>query len=219
MIALADSDTVKTGEQVFVIGAPYGHDHTLTVGYISNRHQDKILADNLAPVELFQTDAAINSGNSGGPMFNLSGEVIGIVSHIKSRSGGFEGLGFAITSNVAKEIMKGSFWSGVEGYLLKDRLAKVFNLPQSAGILVQHVAENSIGSRLDLKASTMPTKVGTEKFLSGGDIILAFGGIRLENTPETFKKVQSLIKSLKPRDTVEIEVYRDGKVVWLQADI
>lgn len=210
-LTLANSDTVQVGEKVFVIGAPYGLSHSLSVGYISARVNDTVLAHNMTEVELLQTDAAINSGNSGGPLFNMAGEVIGIVSHIKSRSGGFEGLGFAVSANVAKEIMKESFWSGVEGYFLKDKLAHVFNLPQDAGLLVQHVAEGSMGSVLGLKSSSVPVKIGKEKFLAGGDVILEFAGIKIENSPETFEKIRAIIRKLKQDDTVELVVFRNGE--------
>src|SRR5262249_9816832 len=86
---LGDSSRTQIGEQVFIIGAPYGIAHTLTVGYLSARHQPYTIFAEMPLAEFLQTDAAINQGNSGGPMFNLRGEVIGIVSHIISKSGGF----------------------------------------------------------------------------------------------------------------------------------
>ena len=81
--------------------------------------------------EFFQTDATINTGNSGGPMFNMAGEVIGIVSHNISKGGGSEGLGFVVTMNTAKQLLleKQSFWSGLEGVVLSDRVADLLNLP------------------------------------------------------------------------------------------
>nr|MBI3613836.1 trypsin-like peptidase domain-containing protein [Nitrospirota bacterium] len=129
---LGNSDAAEVGDQVFVVGAPLGLGHTLTVGHISARHKPKTMYGGLAQAEFFQTDAAINQGNSGGPMFNMAGEVIGIVSHIISKSGGFEGLGFVVTSSVARRVLleKNPYWSGVEGFLLSGDLAKVFNLPQ-----------------------------------------------------------------------------------------
>ncbi len=139
---LGDSDKVEVGEKIFVVGAPYGIGHTLTVGHVSARHAPNTLntvMDGLELGEFFQTDAAINTGNSGGPMFNMNGEVIGIVSYILSKSGGFEGLGFAVTSNKARDMMlqAPSFWSGMEGYRLSGDLTRIFNVPQRTGILVQ----------------------------------------------------------------------------------
>lgn len=102
---LGDSDKMQVGDDIFVIGAPFGLSHSLTVGHVSGRHLSEESVGGLSKVELFQTDAAINQGNSGGPMFNMDGEVVGIVSRIVSRSGGFEGVGFAVTSNVAQKLL------------------------------------------------------------------------------------------------------------------
>ena len=89
---LADSDSVQVGDDVFIIGAPYGLGHSLSVGHVSGRHDMRRIVRGV-PVEVLQTDAAVNMGNSGGPMFNTNGGVVGIVSQILSQSGGFEGIG------------------------------------------------------------------------------------------------------------------------------
>ena len=102
---LGDSDKVEVGGDVFIVGAPYGISHTLTAGHVSGRHRPNTIYSELATAEFVQTDAAINEGNSGGPMFGMAGEVIGIVSHIISKSGGFEGLGFVVTSNMARALL------------------------------------------------------------------------------------------------------------------
>src|SRR5262249_16951327 len=91
---LGDSDKVEVGDEVFVVGAPYGLSYTLSVGHIGGRAAPKGSLASLSAGEFLQTDAPINSGNSGSPMFNRQGEVVGIVSNIMSRSGGFEGIGF-----------------------------------------------------------------------------------------------------------------------------
>jgi S1-C subfamily serine protease len=96
--------------------------------------------------EFFQTDASINTGNSGGPMFSMAGEVIGIVSHTISKSGGSEGLGFVVTMNTARQLLlePRSIWSGLEGQLLSSELADLFNLPpKTFGFLVKAVAKGS----------------------------------------------------------------------------
>src|SRR5512138_3362013 len=98
---LGDSDKVEVGDQIFAIGAPYGIGQTLSVGHLSGRH--RLNTNNqTTSVEFLQTDAAINTGNSGGPMFDMQGNVIGIVSSIMSHSGGSEGLAFATSAKTAK---------------------------------------------------------------------------------------------------------------------
>jgi serine protease Do len=143
---LGDSDKVEVGDEMFVVGAPYGISRTLTAGHVSGRRGLNKRNENTIPVEFLQTDAAINSGNSGSPMFNLKGEVIGIVSNIMSRSGGSEGLAFAATSNTARRILleQKPFWTGIEGLVVDGNLARALNLTQPAGMLVQRVAEDRL---------------------------------------------------------------------------
>ena len=174
VVPLGDSDQAEVGDEVFVVGAPVGMSHTLTVGHISARRNPNNFFNGMSRSEFFQTDAAINEGNSGGPMFNMRGEVIGIVSHIVSRSGGFEGLGFVVTSNLARKLLleRNPFWSGVEGFLLSGEMAKIFNVPQPAGLLVQRVASHSPASQLGLRPGTSTAVIEGEPMIVGGDVIL-----------------------------------------------
>jgi serine protease Do len=215
-LPLGDSDRVDVGDQVFIIGAPYGISHTLTVGHVSARHQPNTIYSELARAEFLQTDAAINQGNSGGPMFNLAGEVVGIVSHIISKSGGFEGLGFVVSSNMARALLldQRSFWSGVQGFVLRDHLAKIFNLPQPAGVLIQRVAAGSPAERTGLRPGTQKATIDGQTFLVGGDIILSIGGIRV-GEPGSRERIVALRRSLVPGAALTIVVLRDGERVEL----
>jgi S1-C subfamily serine protease len=149
---LADSDTARIGDEIFIIGAPYGLSHTLTVGHLSGRQKPGQTTAGFGHAEFLQTDVAVNKGNSGGPMFNMAGEVLGIVSHIISKSGGFEGLSFAVAANVARELVveRGAPWHGIDGLFLSDELVKILNLP-GPGVLVQRVVPDSTGARLGLR--------------------------------------------------------------------
>jgi serine protease Do len=213
---LGDSDQVEVGEDVFVVGAPLGISHTLTAGHISGRRAPNATFSGMLRGELFQTDAAINQGNSGGPMFNMRGEVIGIVSYILSNSGGFEGLGFAITSKVARELLdQKSFWSGVDGYMLSGDLAQVFNVPPpGVGLLVQRLASGSPAERLGLKAGTVRATIGDEDLIVGGDIILEILGVSLA-APNSLGTIRQRITDLGPRDPVAVKVLRAGKTLTL----
>lgn len=214
---IGDSDAMRVGDPVFVVGAPYGISHTLTVGHISARRRPDARLGGFGLAEFFQTDAAINQGNSGGPMFNMDGEVIGIVSHIITMSGGSQGLGFAVTSNMARKLLieQRSIWSGMEGHLLRGEMAKLFNVPQPAGVLVQRVASGSIAAHLGLRPGTVPATIGDESMLLGGDIILEVQGVTIEGGIDTYERIRARIQELKDRDKIVIKVLRGGEVLEL----
>jgi serine protease Do len=217
---LGDSDKVDVGDEIFIVGAPYGISHTLTVGHVSGRHRPNTIYSELATAEFLQTDAAINEGNSGGPMFNLAGEVVGIVSHIISKSGGFEGLGFVVTSNMARTLLleRRSFWSGMQGFVLRDHLAKIFNVPQSTGVLVQRVAAGSPAERTGLRPGTLQATIDGQTFVVGGDIILSVGNIQV-GEPGSRERILALRRSLVPGSTLTVVVLRDGQRVELTSRI
>src|SRR2546426_6422924 len=218
---LGDSDAVEVGEQVFVVGAPLGVSHTLTVGYISGRRRPNATFSGMSRAEYFQTDAAVNQGNSGGPMFNLQGEIIGIVSYILSHSGGSEGLGFAVTSKVARQLMleQKSFWSGVNGYMLSGDLARVFNVPPpGVGVLVQRIAADSPAERAGLKGGTMRATIGDEDLIVGGDIVLAIQGVSLAE-PNGLATARQKITELRPGDPATVTALRGGRTVTLTTTI
>jgi len=214
---LGNSDNAQVGDEVLVIGAPYGMDHTLTVGHVSGRRHSKTVCNQLRPFEFLQTDAAINQGNSGGPMYDTSGKVIGIVSRILSSSGGSMGLGFAVSINTAKELLlnKKSFWIGFDAYLLTGDLARAFNLPQDAGLLIQHVADNSPGDLIGLRAGGIPVQIGTNSFLIGGDIVLSIQGFPVTYSIDEACAIQDVIGGFTPETTIELSVLRNGKVISL----
>jgi S1-C subfamily serine protease len=214
---LGNSDNVRVGEAVFVVGSPYGIERTLTVGYISGRRRPKNFSEQLIPMEFLQTDAAVNTGNSGGPMFNMEGEVIGIVSSILSKSGGFEGVGFAASINIAKELLlrRKSFWTGLEGYLLTGPLAKALNVPQEAGFLIQRVAANSPGYFLGLEPSRIPMTVQGQEILIGGDIVLEVQGIKVSPDLATLRKIREIVQEQPVLSRTNFKVLRGSKIVNL----
>jgi S1-C subfamily serine protease len=206
------------GDEIVVIGAPYGLGHSLTVGHISGKLTIEGLVSGV-PMEVLQTDAAINVGNSGGPMFNLQGEVVGIVSSILTQSGGFEGVGFAVPANIARTVLLTgeSFWSGMDGFLLRDTLAQIFNLPQRAGVLVQQVAAGSPAAALGLRVGTRRATIGEEELLVGGDIILSVAGIEVSPDGASLDEMRRVLGRVRPGDSVTARVLRGGKVVLLSA--
>ncbi|MFQ5935913.1 MAG: S1C family serine protease [Acidiferrobacterales bacterium] len=214
---LGDSDRAEVADEIFVIGAPYGFSHTLTVGHISARRAPGGEAEELPLAEFFQTDAAVNEGNSGGPMFNLNGEVIGIVSHILTQSGGFEGLGFAVTSNTARRLVleRPAIWSGMQGYLLTGEIAALLNLPQAAGFLVLQVAEGSPAARIGLRAGTTKAQIGDAQLILGGDIILEVVGLKIKGSAKNYERIREKLRKKKPGERVVVKVLREGQVIKL----
>jgi len=219
-LVLGDSDRVRIGDEVFVIGAPMSYAHTLTVGHVSARRTPEDLFGGLEPVELLQTDAAINEGNSGGPMFNMDGQVIGVVSHILSKSGGSQGLGFVVTSNLARAEMldRKPFWSGMDGYRLSGGLAKIFNLPQDTGILVENIVPGSASARLGLEPGAYRAEIEGQNLTVGGDIILGIQGVPV-GTENFAAKVEQSIRDLRDDELLEVKVLRAGSVISLTLPI
>jgi S1-C subfamily serine protease len=150
-------------------------------------------------------------------MFNMAGEVIGIASSILTKSGGFEGLGFVVTSNTAKRLLleQPSFWFGLDGIVLEDELAMAFNLPQSMGFLVQQVAENSPAARLGLRPGGIKSQIGLNEMLLGGDVILEVVGIQVSEG--CYQKIASRLSQMKPGDTITVKVLRAGRILQLYA--
>jgi S1-C subfamily serine protease len=199
-----------------VVGAPYGLSRTLTAGHVSGRHLQNESSQDPTAVEFLQTDAAVNSGNSGSPLFNLDGEVMGIVSNIMSRSGGSEGMAFAATSNTARRLLleQKPFWSGIEGLVVDGDLARALNLPQAAGVLVQRVAEGSIAWRWGIHAGKLRANVEGAEFILGGDVILRVNDVPVEQS-SSYDDIYSSIGRLKPGDNLVISLFRQGQVVRL----
>ncbi len=209
---IANSDSMEIGDDIFVVGAPYGLTYSLSAGRISARHAPKKYHGGFTLAEFFQTDAAINKGNSGGPMFNMKGEVVGIVSHILTQSGGFEGLGFAVTSNLARKLMlrERTFWGGVDGQQVSGELAKALNLPVPVGYLVQRVAEGSFGKKLGLQGGTVEATIDGEKMYLGGDVILEMQGVTVG---EDFadELLREKMEKLTAGSVITVTVWRWGK--------
>jgi S1-C subfamily serine protease len=216
VVPLGDSDKVEVGEEIFVVGAPLGMSHSLTVGHISARRIDDDLFGGFMPTEQFQTDAVINVGNSGGPMFNMKGEVIGVVSYMISESGGFEGLGFVITSNMARQLLleNPGVWSGFQGRVLRGELAGIFNVPQEYGVLVELVAERSIAKALGLQGGSIKATIDEVPIIVGGDIIVEVMGVTASE--DARDEIRRRVRALRSGDVIALKVLRRGKIVELK---
>ncbi len=227
-VTLGDSDKVAVGDDVFVIGAPYGISQTLSVGHLSGRHRLPSNNKSAPSVEFLQTDAAINGGNSGGPMFDMAGNIIGIVTSIMSHSGGSEGLAFATAANTAKHLLleRKPFWSGIDGLVVTGAMAKALNLPQAAGVLVQRIGDGSIGSRLGINQGNLRVTIQGTDILLGGDVILEVNNIGVIDSrsaqalgsftsDENYERIYNSVAALKPGEPLVVTVFREGKVLRL----
>ncbi|MFI5325942.1 MAG: S1C family serine protease [Candidatus Rokuibacteriota bacterium] len=213
---LADSRTVRVGDQVMVVGAPYGLAYSLSVGYVSARWPPNSVYPAFPLAEFFQTDATINTGNSGGPLFNLAGDVIGIVSHNISKGGGSEGLGFVVTINTAKDLLlaRRSIWSGLEGHTLSGDLAAIFNLPQPEGFLVKTVAKGSPAAEAGIRGGNRTAVIDGQTLVVGGDVLLAVEGIPAGNLAD-YNRIREHMQKLPAGAIITVTVLRAGRVLNL----
>ena len=216
-----DSDKIEVGDEVFVVGAPYGLSRTLTAGHISGRKAPASSLGSMSAWEFLQTDAAVNVGNSGGPMFNMNGEVVGIVSNIVTRSGGFEGISFAATSKMAWILLleRKPLWTGIEDILIQGDLPIILNVPQPAGLLVQRVGAGSFGSRAGLRPGTLRVSIEGNDLLLGGDIILAVNGIQILEDNASLDRIYDSIGMLRPQEKLVVKVLRAGQITVLSSTI
>ena len=203
---LGDSDKMDVGDWVLAIGSPRGLSHSVTAGIISAKGRTTGSPNTYE--DLFQTDASINRGNSGGPLVNMRGEVIGINSAIMTYSGGNEGIGFSIPSNMARKVMAQLVKTGkvVRGFLgvsiqnVDEKLAKSFNLPHTRGALVTTVAANTPAEKAKIRE---------------GDFIVSIAGKTVADTNE----LRNIVAAVKPGRTVDIKVIRDTKTITLKVTV
>ena len=204
-VKLPPGDNVQVGEWVLAIGSPYGFENTVTAGIVSAK--SRALPDG-SYVPFIQTDVAVNPGNSGGPLFNLKGEVIGINSQIYSRSGGSQGVSFAIpidvALNVQNQIVKnGKVTRGQLGVTIQDvnqSLADSFGLKRPAGALVSSVSNGSPAEKAGLEP---------------GDIIVRYNDREITNSTE----LPLLVSSAAPGSTAKLEVLRHGETKRINVTI
>jgi len=213
---LADSDPVLVGDSVFIVGAPYGLSYSLSEGIVSARWAPNTVTKDFPLAEFFQTDAVINTGNSGGPMFTRAGELIGIISHNITKSGGSEGLGFVVTANSVKSLLveRKRGWFGVDLMLVSGAMAQALNVPQSGGFLVKQVVKDSVGGRLGLKGGDRVGIVEGQHIVVGGDILLSVQGITFASLDDRTKVLKAL-ETLKVGDDLRVTVLRGDKVMEL----
>ena len=203
---LGDSDGMEVGDRVLAVGAPFGLAGSVTHGIVSAKSRQNLKLNQYE--DFLQTDAAINPGNSGGPLVSLDGKVIGITSAIKTRSGGSQGVGLAVSSNLAKDVVDQLLKNGVvrRGYLgvaikpLDDETALKSGLPKGTGVVVTKVYENTPAAKAGLQV---------------GDIVTSVGGVAVKEA-NTLPRIAAKLPLDKETELVYV---RDGKAVAVAVTI
>ncbi len=214
-LPLGDSETLQVGQKVLAIGNPFGFQSTLTTGVVSALGRTVQTGQTTFIDEAIQTDAAINRGNSGGPLINTRGEVIGINSAIYTPSGTTAGIGFAIPINTAKSIASDlrtdgrvhRAFLGVETIPLVGGLAEALDLPVQEGLLVESVTRSGPAASAGIHGGDRVAQAGMRRFYIGGDVIVAVDGQKVANQLD----MNVILNRKRPGDSVNVTVYRGGK--------
>lgn len=205
IIKFGDSDALRLGEWVLAIGNPYNLRSTVTAGIVSAKARTIQPTDNQFRIEAFiQTDAAVNSGNSGGALINIAGELVGINTAIASRTGDFSGYSFAIPTTIVKKIVNDIIdfgtvqraFMGITMRDINDSLAKENRLKEVKGVYIEDVVKGSAADKGGIKK---------------GDVVVAINGVKVNNSPE----VQEQVNRYRPKEKISVQVVRDSKQIEL----
>jgi putative serine protease PepD len=211
-LVLGDSDKLAVGDAVIAIGSPFGLENTVTTGIVSALHRQMSSPNNYAIDDSIQTDAAINHGNSGGPLLNAQGQVIGVNTQIESESGGNDGVGFAVPSKTVKSIVSQLLASGeaVHAYLgvaVETIPAAVASrLDLVAGVELAEVNAGTPAEEAGLRGASGSRAVGGQTYPTGGDVITALDGKRVVSA----QQLRAAINAKRPGDVISVTYSRGG---------
>jgi len=216
-LPLGDSDKVEVGDPVVAIGNPFGLDRTATSGIVSAL-QRLITAPNRYTIDhVIQTDAPINHGNSGGPLLNSRGQVIGVNTQIETGGvgSGNVGIGFSVPSNTVKDVVAQIMrtgrvdhaYLGISGKAVNSVVADTYNLPVAKGVLVESVTSGSGAGKAGLQGGETQVVVAGETYILGGDIIVSLDGKQISS----IEQLRDAIAGHKPGDKVSLVIYRKAK--------
>jgi S1-C subfamily serine protease len=212
---LGSSTDVRVGDAVVAIGNPFGLERTVTAGIVSALQREITAPNGFSIDEVIQTDAAINHGNSGGPLLNADGKVIGVNSQIESESGGNVGIGFAVPINTVKQVVSQILqhgrvehaYIGIEMATISPELAANVRLPIDKGVLIQRVRPGSPAANAGLRGGTTQVVVDGVSYLIGGDVITKADG----QTIQTAEHLGTVVTSKQPGDELALEIHRQNE--------
>jgi len=214
-LPLGDSRNLLVGQRVLAIGNPFGFQSTLTTGVVSSLGRTVQTSDTTYIDEAIQTDAAINRGNSGGPLLNSHGEVIGINSAIYAPTGTTAGIGFAIPINTARRVANDLITQGrvrratlgAEGRAIWPGLADALSIPVEHGILIERVTPGGPAAQAGIRGGTRTVMAGLQQLTVGGDVLIAIDGKDIESQMD----LNLLLNRAAPGDEITLTIIRDGK--------
>jgi S1-C subfamily serine protease len=226
-LKLGDSDSVKVGDSVVAIGNPFGLERSITAGIVSALQRQIVAPNRFSAIDhVIQTDAPINHGNSGGPLLNAQGQVIGVNAQIETGDTGEQGnvgIGFAIpidtVKDVAAQLIKNGkvehAFLGVGVHQVNARVSRLFRLPVRRGLLVERVEPGSAAAEAGIRGGTTEVVVAGESWRLGGDVIVRVDGVRVD----TDDRLRDAISRKRPGDEVELEIYRGAKEMTLKVKL
>jgi S1-C subfamily serine protease len=223
-LPLGDSSTLQVGQRVLAIGNPFGRfQSTLTTGVVSALGRTVQTGDQTFIDEAIQTDAAINRGNSGGPLLNTHGQVIGINSAIFTPSGTTAGIGFAIPVNTAKRIVNDLLtagrvrqaYLGIEGTSVWPQLSQALDLPADEGILIERVQPGGPAANAGIRGGNRAVVAGLMRLVIGGDLLVAIDGQKVAQNLD----VNVLLNRKRPGDVVTLTIYRGNSKMDVKATL
>jgi S1-C subfamily serine protease len=211
-LPLGNSDAVHVGDAVVAIGNPFGLERSVTAGIVSALQRDITAPNGYTIDKVIQTDAPINRGNSGGPLLNARGEVIGVNSQIESETGGNVGIGFAVPVNTVKEVVSQikqtgkveHAYLGVQMQAIDEQLAETFKLPAEEGVLIVSVVEGSPADEAGLKGGDKEVIVSGASYVLGGDIVTRAD----EQAVATPDDLRRKIMEKDPGDSITLDIHR-----------
>lgn len=219
-LRLGNSTELKIGEQVVAVGSPFGLAGSVTTGVVSQKGRLLETEWGYSIPSIIQFDAAVNPGNSGGPLLNMNAEVVGITTAIQSPTGSFVGIGYAIPSSIISRVVpslisKGSYshsWMGIRGINMDESIAEAMGVDVKRGVLITDVVKGGPADKAGLRGGTRDVNIGGTIVRIGGDIIIEVNGIPIRSFDELLSYME---ERTSPGDVIRLTVVRSSQIIYV----